>query len=48
MTLLQKKLFIETSGIPNAGKGLCTRQFIGRGMRIIEYKGEITSWRRIL
>ena len=48
MVLLQKKLFIRISGIPNSGKGLFTKQFIGRGTRIIEYEGEITSWRRIL
>jgi len=48
MALLQKKLFIKTSGIPAAGKGLFTKQFIGRGTRIIEYEGEITTWDRIL
>ncbi|KAA9038752.1 SET domain-containing protein [Ginsengibacter hankyongi] len=48
MTLLQKNLFIKTSGIPDAGNGLFTKQFIGKGTRIIEYTGKITTWNRIL
>jgi len=48
MALLQKKLFIKTSGIPAAGKGLFTKELIRKGTRIIEYEGEITSWENIL
>jgi hypothetical protein len=33
MALVQNKLFIKTSGIPGAGKGLFTKQFIAKGMR---------------
>ncbi|KAA9040537.1 SET domain-containing protein [Ginsengibacter hankyongi] len=48
MALLQKKLFIKTSGIPAAGKGLFTKVLIRKGVRIIEYIGRITTWNRIL
>ncbi|MDQ6764374.1 MAG: SET domain-containing protein [Bacteroidota bacterium] len=48
MTLLEKHLFIKKSGIPKAGKGLFTKQFIAKGTRIIEYKGIITTWKKVL
>ncbi len=48
MTLLEKQLFIKKSGIPKAGKGLFTKQFIAKGTRIIEYKGIITTWKKVL
>jgi SET domain-containing protein len=48
MILLQKQLFIKKSGILGAGKGLFTKQFIAKATRIIEYKGEITTWKKVL
>ena len=48
MPLPEKQLFIKKSGIPEAGKGLFTKQFIAKGTRIVEYKGEITTWEKIL
>ena len=48
MILPQKQLFIKKSGIPEAGKGLFTKRFIAKGTRIIEYKGEITTWKKVL
>jgi uncharacterized protein len=48
MPLPQKQLFIKKSGIPGAGRGLFTKQFIVKGTRIIEYKGEITTWKKVL
>jgi len=48
MGLLEKQIFIKKSRIPNAGKGLFTRQSIPKGTRIIEYKGRITTWEKVL
>ena len=48
MPLPEKQLFVKRSGIPGAGKGLFTKQFIVKGTRIIEYKGEITTWKKVL
>jgi uncharacterized protein len=48
MILLKKQLFIKKSGIPGAGKGLFTKQFISKGIRVIEYKGQITTWKKVL
>ena len=31
-----------------AGKGLFTKQFIAKGTRILEYKGTITTWKKVL
>ena len=48
MALLEKHLFIKTSGIPEAGKGLFTRQCIPKGTRIVEFKGRVTTWKKVL
>lgn len=48
MALLEKYLFIKRSGIPTAGKGLFTNQYIPKNTRILEYKGRITTWKKIL
>lgn len=48
MPLLEKQLFIKKSGIPGAGKGLFTKQYIAKGTRIAEYKGRITTWKNVL
>ena len=48
MALSEKQLFIKRSGIPAAGKGLFTKKYITKGTRIIEYKGRITTWKKIL
>ena len=48
MPLPENLLFIKKSGIHGAGKGLFTKRFIAKGARIIEYKGEITTWKKVL
>ena len=47
MGLLEKKLYVKKSGIPGAGKGLFTKDFIRKGTRIIEYKGKRTVWKEV-
>ena len=47
MALLEKQLFVKTSTLPNAGKGLFTKKFIPKGTRIVEYKGRITKWKEV-
>ncbi len=47
MALLEKKLVIKKSGIPNSGKGLFTKVFIPKGTRIVEYKGKLTTWKEV-
>lgn len=47
MALLEKHLFVKTSTIPNAGKGLFTKIFIPKGTRIVEYKGRRTIWKDV-
>jgi uncharacterized protein len=48
MALLEKYLQVKRSKIPDAGKGLFTKQFIEKGTRIVEYKGRITTWKNVL
>ncbi len=48
MTFFEKHLFIKKSNIPNSGKGLFTRQFIPKDSLIIEYTGEVTTWKEIV
>jgi uncharacterized protein len=43
----QNRLVIKKSTIPGAGKGLFTKDAISKGSFIIEYKGEITTWKKI-
>lgn len=47
MAYLEKELEIKKSKIPGAGKGLFTKKFIGKGARIVEYKGRVTTWKDI-
>lgn len=45
MALLEKFLFVRKSTLPGAGKGLFTKVPIKKGARIVEYKGEIMTWK---
>jgi hypothetical protein len=47
MALLEKHLFIKSSQIPNAGKGLFTKKPIAKGTRIVEYKGIVSTWKEV-
>lgn len=47
MALLEKELFVKKSTLPGAGKGLFTKVFIPKGTRIIEYKGEVLTWKEV-
>jgi uncharacterized protein len=47
MALLEKHLFVKTSTIPGAGKGLFTKVEIPKGTRIVEYKGRRTIWKEV-
>jgi len=47
MALLEKQLYVKKSGIPGAGKGLFTKEFIPKGTRIVEYKGKRTVWKDV-
>jgi SET domain-containing protein len=47
MALLEKKLLVKKSVLPNAGKGLFAKAFIPKGTKIVEYKGKITTWKEV-
>lgn len=47
MPLLEKDLFVKKSRLPNAGKGLFTKIAIKKGIRIVEYKGRLQSWKEV-
>ena len=47
MSPLTKKLLIKRSSLPKAGKGLFTKAFIPKAARIVEYTGEIKTWKEI-
>lgn len=47
MALLEKKMVIKKSTLPGAGKGLFTKVFIPKGTRMVEYKGEIVTWKEV-
>lgn len=47
MAFLEKQLYIKKSKIPNAGKGLFTKEAIPKGTRIVEYKGKRTAWKNV-
>lgn len=47
MALLEKKVIVKVSTLPNAGKGLFAKEFIPKGSRIVEYKGKITTWKEV-
>jgi len=40
-------LLIRRSIIPGAGKGLFTKKAIAKGILIVEYKGNITTWKAV-
>lgn len=44
----QHRLVVKKSRLPGAGKGLFTRDLISKGSFIIEYKGTITTWKKVL
>jgi len=43
----KQQLVIKKSGLPGAGKGLFTRQAIKKGSLVVEYKGVLTTWKKI-
>ncbi|MBL7863685.1 MAG: SET domain-containing protein [Cyclobacteriaceae bacterium] len=47
MALLEKHLYVRKSLLPGAGKGLFTKVLIPKGTRIVEYKGEILTWKEV-
>jgi len=47
MPLLEKFLVVKRSKIPGAGKGLFTRLPIKKGTRIVQYKGNQTTWKAV-
>jgi SET domain-containing protein len=47
MALLEKQLYVKKSNLPGAGKGLFTKVFIPKGTRIVEYKGEVLTWKEV-
>lgn len=47
MALLEKHLYIKPSTLPGAGKGLFTKVPIKKGRKIVEYKGEIMTWKEV-
>ena len=48
MALLEKYLTVKRSKIPGAGKGLFTSRFIPKGTLIVEYKGRVSTWKKVL
>ncbi len=47
MALLEKNLFVKKSTLPGSGRGLFTKVFIPKGTRVIEYKGEVLTWKEV-
>ena len=47
MALLEKQLEVKESNISGAGRGLFTSKFISKGIRIMEYKGKIRTWKEV-
>ena len=47
MAFLEKQLYVKTSTLPNAGKGLFTKKFIPKGTRIVEYKCKTRTWKEV-
>ena len=45
MPLLEKKLIVKPSKIPDSGLGLFTKEFITNKSFIAEYKGRIITWK---
>ena len=40
-------MYVKTSALPGAGKGLFTKKFIPKGTRIVEYKGRTRTWKEV-
>ena len=47
MALLEKHLYKKRSTLSGAGKGLFTKVLIPKGTRIVEYKGEVLTWKAV-
>ena len=47
MAYLEKKIYVKKSTLPGAGKGLFTKVLIPKGTRIVEYKGDILTWKEV-
>lgn len=47
MSFDKKNLQVKTSTIPGAGKGLFTKVFIPKDTLIVEYDGDIVTWKEI-
>ena len=47
MADFEKYVYTKRSTLPGAGKGLFTKVFIPKGSRIVEYKGEILTWKEV-
>jgi len=47
MPYLEKYLVIKRSVLPGAGKGLFTKVMIPKGTRIVEYRGQILTWKEV-
>jgi uncharacterized protein len=47
MALLENQLYVKTSTLPDAGKGLFTKKFIPKGTRIVEYSGTVRTWKEV-
>ena len=47
MALLEKHLYVRKSLLSGAGRGLFTKVLIPKGTRIVEYKGEIRTWKEV-
>ena len=44
---LQNHILVKKSNLPGAGKGLFARNFIPKGTHIAEYKGKVTTWKKV-
>lgn len=40
-------MYVKTSTLPGAGKGLFTKKLIPKGTRIVEYKGRTRTWKEV-
>lgn len=47
MDLFEKHLVVKKSTLPGAGKGLFTKIDIPKNSLIVEYKGKITTWKKV-
>ncbi|RYY55245.1 MAG: SET domain-containing protein [Chitinophagaceae bacterium] len=47
MALLEKDIVVKTSTIPNSGNGLFAKNTIPKGARIVEYKGRVSTWKKV-